>query len=59
VGKTWYDTIPEMVDELQALKRACQNKEQREFPANVIDLVSKAKALVQESKKLEIGRKTK
>jgi hypothetical protein len=33
--------------------------EQRELPANVIDLVSKAKALVQEREKIEIGRKNK
>ena len=51
VGKAWYDTIPQSIDEIQALERATRNKEQRQFPANVIDLVCKAKALVQERDK--------
>jgi hypothetical protein len=45
VGKKWYDTIPDMVDEIQALERASWNKGERELPANVIDLVFKAKSL--------------
>jgi hypothetical protein len=28
VGKKWYDTIPDMVDKIQALERASRNKEQ-------------------------------
>ena len=48
VGKAWYDTFPQIFDEIQALERVTRNKEQRQFPADVIDLVSKAKALVQE-----------
>jgi hypothetical protein len=32
-----------MHDEIQALERATRNKEQRQFPPDVIDLVSKAK----------------
>jgi len=59
VGKVWYDTIPELIDEIQALERASRNKEQREFPADVIDLVAKAKALVQERDKLESEREIK
>ena len=35
------------------------DKEKRELPTDVIDLDSKAKALVQERDKVEIGRKTK
>jgi hypothetical protein len=46
VGKKWYDTIPDMVDEIQALERASRNQQQRELPVDVIDLVSKAKSLV-------------
>jgi hypothetical protein len=53
VGK-WYDTVPKTFDEeIQALERASRNKEQRQFPADVIDLVSKAKTLVQERDTLE------
>jgi hypothetical protein len=48
VGKAWYDTLPQMIDVIQALERETRNKEQRKFPANVIDLVAKATALVQE-----------
>jgi hypothetical protein len=60
VGKKWYHTIPDMVDEIQApLERASRNKEQRQFPADVIDLVSKAKTLVQERDTLENERPTK
>jgi hypothetical protein len=52
VGKKWYDTIPQVIDEeIQALERATRNKEQRQFPPDVIDLVSKAKALVQQRDK--------
>jgi hypothetical protein len=58
VGK-WYDTVLKTFDEeIQALERASQNKEQRQLPADVINLVSKTKALVQEKDKLENGRKT-
>ena len=53
VGKKWDDTIPDMVDEIQALERASRNKGQRELPANVVDLVFKAKSLVQERNKLD------
>jgi hypothetical protein len=59
VGKKWYDTVPQTFDEeIQALEHASQNKEQRQLPADVIDLVSKTKALVQEKDILENGRKT-
>jgi hypothetical protein len=53
VGKKWYDTIPQVTDEIQALGCATRNKEERQFPVDVIDLVSKAKALVQERDKLD------
>ena len=53
VGKKWYDTIPQVTDEIQALGCATRNKEERQFPADVIDVVSKAKALVQERDKLD------
>jgi len=43
VGKAWYDTIPDIFDEMQALECATRKKEQRQFPPDVIDLVSKAK----------------
>ena len=43
VGKAWYNTIPEIADEIQALERASRNKEQRQFPPDVIDLISIAK----------------
>jgi hypothetical protein len=60
VGKKWYDTVPQTFDEeIQALERASRNQRQRELPADVIDLVSKAKALVQERDKLENERPTK
>jgi hypothetical protein len=59
VGTAWYDTVPQLIDEIQALERASRNKEQRELPADVIDLVAKAKALVQERDKLENERATK
>jgi hypothetical protein len=59
VGKAWYDTIPQKLDEIQALERATRNKEQRQFPADVIDLVCKANLLVHERDKLESERKTK
>ena len=59
IGKAWYDTIPELIEEIEALERATRNKEQRQFPADVIDLVAKAKALVQETDKVENERKTK
>jgi hypothetical protein len=61
VGK-WYDTVPQSFDEeIQALERASRNKEeQRQFPADVIDLVSKAKhALVHKRDKLEDERAAK
>ena len=53
VGKKWYDTIPDMVDEIQALERASRNQQQRELPVDMIDLVSKAKSLVRERDKLD------
>jgi hypothetical protein len=54
VGKKWYDTIPDMVDEIQeALERASRNQQQRELPVDAIDLVSKAKSLVREKDKLD------
>ena len=59
VGKAWYNTIPQKLDEIQALERATRNKEQRQFPADVIDLVCKANLLVHERDKLESERKTK
>jgi hypothetical protein len=57
VGKAWYDTIPELIGEIEALERASQSKEQRQFPTDVIELVSKAKdALVHKKDKLENER---
>ena len=41
--KAWFTTIPEMMDDIRALKRATRHKEQRQFPPDVIDLVSIAK----------------
>jgi hypothetical protein len=53
VGKKWYDTIEDISNEIQALGCATQAQEQeRQFPADVIDLVSKVKAIVQERDKL-------
>jgi hypothetical protein len=53
VGKKWYDTIEDISNEIQALGCATRAQEQeRQFPADVIDLVSKAKAIVQERDKL-------
>ena len=40
LGKVWYDTIPELIDEIQALECASWNKEQRELPTDMIDIVS-------------------
>jgi DNA recombination-dependent growth factor C len=60
VGKKWYDTIPQISDEIKALEHVSWNKEQRQFPANVINLVSKAKhAKVHEKDKLENEKETK
>jgi hypothetical protein len=53
IGKARYDTIPELIDEIEALERASRNKEQRQLPADVVDLVSEANALVHERDKLE------
>ena len=52
VGKKWYDTIEDISNEIRALGCATRAQEQeRQFPADVIDLVSKAKAIVQERDK--------
>jgi hypothetical protein len=61
IGKAWYDTIPELIDEIEALERASRNKEQRQFPTEVIELVSKANALIPHERynKLENTRSTK
>jgi hypothetical protein len=61
VGTAWYDTVPHLIDEIQALERSTrQNKEQSQLPADVVDLVSKANALVHEKdNKLKNIRKTK
>jgi hypothetical protein len=61
VGKAWYDTIPNTFDEIQALERATRNKEQRQFPPDVIDLVSKANhhTLLHKQDKLEDERPAK
>ena len=61
IGKAWYDTVPELIDEIEALERASRNKQQRQFPADVIELVSKAKhALVHKKRdKLEDERAAK
>jgi hypothetical protein len=50
IGKAWYDTIPELIDEIEALECLTrqQSKEQIQLPADVVDLVSKAYALVHE-----------
>jgi hypothetical protein len=54
VGKKWYYTVPQTFDEeIQALERASWNQRQRELPDDIIDLVSKAKSLVQERDKLD------
>jgi hypothetical protein len=59
----WYDTaVPQVDSEIQVLERVTRpvNKEQRQFPVDVIDLVAKANALTQErDNKLENERKTK
>ena len=52
MGKKWYDTIEDISNEIQALGCVTQNLEEQQFPADVIDLVSKAKAIVQERDKL-------
>jgi hypothetical protein len=46
----WYDTVPQVDSEIQVLERVTRpvNKEQRQFPVNVINLVAKANALTQE-----------
>jgi hypothetical protein len=61
IGKAWYDTIPELIGEIESLERASRNKEQRQFPTDVIELVSKANArLIHErDNKLENTRSTK
>jgi hypothetical protein len=60
VGKPWFESVPQVFDdELQALGSATRNQENRQFPADVIDLVAKANALVQEPNKLENQRETK
>jgi hypothetical protein len=61
VGKPWFESVPQVFDDkLQALERATRNKEhRRQFPADVIDLVAKATALVQEPNNLGNQRKTK
>ncbi|KAI2496096.1 hypothetical protein MHU86_18422 [Fragilaria crotonensis] len=43
LGKAWFATIPDMMDDIRALECATRNKEQRQFPPDVIDLVSIAK----------------
>jgi hypothetical protein len=54
VGKKWYDTIEDISNEIQALGCATRAQQQeRQFPADVMDVVSKAKALVQERDKLD------
>jgi hypothetical protein len=60
----WYDTVPQQVDsEIQVLERVTRlvNKEQRQVPVDVIDLVAnKANALTQEQdNRQENERKTK
>jgi hypothetical protein len=32
IGKAWYDPIPELIDEIEALELASRNKEQGCFP---------------------------
>ena len=32
LGKAWFTTIPDMMDDIQALERATHNKERRHFP---------------------------
>jgi vacuolar-type H+-ATPase subunit I/STV1 len=58
----WYDTVPQLDSEIQALERATHswvNKEQRQFPVDVINLVAKANALSHDQdNKLENERKT-
>ena len=54
VGKKWYDTIEDISNEIQALGCATWAHQEQEwqFPTDVIDLVLKAKAIVQERDKL-------
>jgi hypothetical protein len=60
VGKKWYDTLPEdFAKEMQALERATRNQEQRQLPLEVLDLVTKANALVQDRSKIENERESK
>ena len=63
VGMAWYDTaVPQVDSEIQVLEHVTRlvNKEQRQFPVDVIDLVAKTNALTQErDNKLENERKTK
>jgi hypothetical protein len=40
IGKAWYNTFPQLNDEIKALERASRNKEQRQFPPDVIELIS-------------------
>ena len=42
LGKAWFLTIPEIMDDIRALERATgtRKKGQRHFPPDVIDLVS-------------------
>jgi hypothetical protein len=46
VGKAWYDTIPQIFDEIQALERATRTL--RELPHDVIDIVARARYLAEE-----------
>jgi hypothetical protein len=62
VGKAWYETLSSqmVLNEIQALERATRNKEQKQFPPDVIDLVAKANVLLlQQSDNLENERETK
>jgi hypothetical protein len=46
----WYDTVPQLNSKIQVLECVTRpmNKEQRQFPMDVINLVAKANALTQE-----------
>jgi hypothetical protein len=62
VGKAWYETLSSqmVLDEIQALECATRNKERKQFPPDVIDLVAKANVLLlQQSDNLENERETK
>ncbi len=48
IGKAWHNTFPQLVDEIQqALERETRSKEQRQYPPDVLELVSNANQALQ------------